>query len=145
MTPSAAATGPPAAATRDELRRLLVDGLKARQDAECAVLAERPHMSTPQTSGIGDPIKGTVRRTGPKSTAGCASLRCASVDGARGTSDTSSKSKARGISANNSPIASDGTAAAVCISSLWNTPQMSELADRATDVAARIAELQGHL
>jgi len=102
-------------------------------------------MSTPQTSGIGDPIKGTLRPTGPNSTAGCASLRCASVDGARGTSDTSSKSNARGMSANSSPIASDDTVAAVCIISLWNTPRMSELADRATDVAARIAELQGHL
>jgi hypothetical protein len=28
---------------------------------------------------------------------------------------------------------------------LWNTREMSELAERATDVAARIAELQGHL
>jgi hypothetical protein len=49
------------------------------------------------------------------------------------------------VSGKRSPIASDGTAATVCIESLWNTRQMSELADRATDVAARIAELQGHL
>ncbi len=27
-------------------------------------------MSTPQTSGIGEPIRGTVSRTGPKSSAG---------------------------------------------------------------------------
>ena len=33
----------------------------------------------------------------------------------------------------------------VASDSLWNTRHMSELADRATDVAARIAELQGHL
>ena len=102
-------------------------------------------MSTPQTSGIGDPIKGTLRCSGPKSTAGRASIRCTSVDRTRGTSDTSSKSKARGMSENSSPIASDETAAAVCITALWNTRQMSELAERATDVAARIAELQGHL
>jgi hypothetical protein len=49
------------------------------------------------------------------------------------------------MSANSSPIASGGTDATVCITALWNTRQMSELADRATDIAARIAELQGHL
>ena len=55
-------------------------------------------MSTPQTSGIGEPTRGTVSRTGPKSTAGSASVRWTSVDGTRGTSETSSKSNARGMS-----------------------------------------------
>jgi hypothetical protein len=35
--------------------------------------------------------------------------------------------------------------AAVCTSSLWNTRRMSELEERATDIATRIAELQEHL
>ena len=102
-------------------------------------------MSTPHTSGIGDPINGIVSRSGPISTTGSASVRWASVEWTRGISDTSSKSKARGMSVKRSPIDWDDTAATVCITSLWNTRQMSELADRATDIAARIAELQGHL
>ena len=130
-----------------KLGRLLVDRLEAREDAERAVLAERHgtcrrRRRPASASRSGEPSAAAARNrpwAAPR-------VRCASVERTRGTSDTSSKSKARGMSAKQvADRLSDETVATVCITSLWNTRQMSELADRATDIAARIAELQGHL
>jgi len=42
-------------------------------------------MSTPQTSGMGEPISGTERCSGPKSTEGAASVRWTSDERRRGT------------------------------------------------------------